>query len=101
MPFIKLAPAETPREALERIVMESNAIQSELDGRSHILAELLKLGSDTTDFETGLAQAREETYLILHDKLQQARLACSEEYCMQLEVEIATMEERQKKREES
>ncbi len=99
MPFIKLAPAETPREALERINMEANAIQNELDARSHILAELLKLGSETADFEAGLAKAREDTYFVLSDQLRQARLACADEYCMLVELEIATMEERQKKRE--
>ncbi|MBI3554857.1 MAG: hypothetical protein HY074_01175 [Deltaproteobacteria bacterium] len=100
MPFLKLPPAETPREALEKIAMETNAIQAQLDARSHVLNELLRLGEEATGLEAAIEQARRETWLSLFDTYRKALLASADEYCMWLEAENAAMEEHQKKKAE-
>ena len=97
MPFINLPAAETPREALERIAMETNGLHAQLDAYNQVLPELIELGGETAEIEAGIERAKEETYALLRDTLLQRRLACADEYCMVLELEIAAMEARQKK----
>lgn len=99
MPAFELPQAQSPKELLDKLVHEIQAMAEQVQKRSQAVDEILTLSADSSEIETSIEAAKRTMFLLLHERFHRSQAEHVERYCKRINDEISTIEARMAKKE--